>query len=153
MIRHFPAASPSAAKQSTVASVLFTVTSSQGHVNHVFTIMTLFHSPNSEIFIAPEQYIFITTVSVVKDAADDPDCPGLREPWYYLRFYVRHTMPPTVGCCPSGRIPSDDCGIPTFSSNDVTRSAEHWAYPSSKSLKTDANSCTKRKECLPFKTT
>ena len=58
MVRHFPAASPSAAKRWTVASVLFTVTSSQGHVNHVFTIMMLPHSPNSEIFIAPEQYIF-----------------------------------------------------------------------------------------------
>ena len=57
------------------------------------------------------------------------------------------------GCCPSGRIPSDDYGIPTCRSNDVTRSAEHWAYPSSKSLKTDANSCTKRIECLPFKVT
>ena len=43
--------------------------------------------------------------------------------------------------------------IPTCSPNDVTRSAEHWAYPSSKSLKTDANSCTKRRECLPFKIT
>ena len=39
---------------------------------------------------------FITTASVVKDAADDPDCQGLREQWYYLRFYVRRTMPPTV---------------------------------------------------------
>ena len=58
MIRHFPTASPSAAKRSTVASVLFTVTPSQGHVYHVFTIMTLPHPPNSEIFIAPEQYIF-----------------------------------------------------------------------------------------------
>ena len=59
------------------------------------------------------------------------------------------------GCCPSGRIPSDDYGIriPTCSPNDVMRSAEHWAYPSSKSLKTDANSCTKRRECLPFKIT
>ena len=57
------------------------------------------------------------------------------------------------GCCPSGRIPSDDYGIPACSSNDVTCSAEHWAYPSSKSLKTDANSCTKRRECLPFKIT
>ena len=57
------------------------------------------------------------------------------------------------GCCPSGRIPSDDYGIPACRSNDVTRSAEHWAYPSSKSLKTDANSCTKRIECLPFKVT
>ena len=55
MVRDFPAASPSVAKRSTVASVLFTVTSSQGHVNHVFTIMTL---PHTEIFIAPEQYIF-----------------------------------------------------------------------------------------------
>ena len=58
-----------------------------------------------------------------------------------------------VGCCSSGHIPSDDYGIPTCSSNDVTRSAEHWASPSSKSLKTDANSCTKRRECLPFKIT
>ena len=58
MVRHFTAASPSAAKRSTVVSVLFTVTSSRGHVNHVFTIMTLHHSPNSEICIAPEQYIF-----------------------------------------------------------------------------------------------
>ena len=57
------------------------------------------------------------------------------------------------GCCPSGRIPSDDYEIPTCSSNDVTRSAEHWAYPSSKSLKTDANWCTKRRECLPLKIT
>ena len=57
------------------------------------------------------------------------------------------------GCCPSGRIPSDDYGIPMCSSNDVTRSAEYWAYPSSKSLKTDANSCTKWRECLPFEIT
>ena len=57
------------------------------------------------------------------------------------------------GCCHSGRILSDDYGISTYRSNDVTRSAEHWAYPSSKSLKTDANSCTDRRECLPFKIT
>ena len=58
MVRHFTDALPSAAKRLTVASVLFTVTSSRGNVNHVFTIMTLPHSLNSEIFIAPEQYIF-----------------------------------------------------------------------------------------------
>ena len=40
-VRHFPAASPSTAKRSTVESTLFTVTSSPGHVNHVTTIMTL----------------------------------------------------------------------------------------------------------------
>ena len=39
---------------------------------------------------------FIATASVVKDAADDLDCQGLREQWYYLRFYVRRTMPPTA---------------------------------------------------------
>ena len=39
---------------------------------------------------------FIATASVVKDAADNPDCQGLREQWYYLQFYVRRTMPPTV---------------------------------------------------------
>ena len=38
---------------------------------------------------------FIATLSVVKDAADDPDCQELKEQWYYLRFYVRRTMPPT----------------------------------------------------------
>ena len=38
---------------------------------------------------------FIATASVVKDAADNPDCQGLREQWYYLWFYVRRTMPPT----------------------------------------------------------
>ena len=38
---------------------------------------------------------FIATVSVDKDAADDLDYQGLREQWYYLRFYVRRTMPPT----------------------------------------------------------
>ena len=38
---------------------------------------------------------FIATTSVVKDAADDTDCQGLRRQWYYLRFYVRRTMPPT----------------------------------------------------------
>ena len=57
------------------------------------------------------------------------------------------------GCCHSGRIPSDAYGIPTCNSNDVTHSAEHRAYPSSKSLKTDANLWTKRRECLPFKIT
>ena len=56
-------------------------------------------------------------------------------------------------CCPNGHIPSDDYGIPTCSLNDFTRSAEHWAYPRSKSLKTDANSCTKQRECLLFKVT
>ena len=58
MVRHFPAASSSVAKRLAAASMLFTVTSSQGHVNHVFTIMTPPYSPNSAIFIAPEQYIF-----------------------------------------------------------------------------------------------
>ena len=36
-------------------------------------------------------------MSAVKDAADDPGCQGLREQWYYLRFYVRRAMPPTDG--------------------------------------------------------
>ena len=38
---------------------------------------------------------FMATASVVKDAADDPDCQGSREQWYYLRFYMRRTMPST----------------------------------------------------------
>ena len=56
------------------------------------------------------------------------------------------------GCCPSGRIPCNDYGIPTCSSNDVA-CRRFLAYPSSKSLKTDANSCTKRRECMPCKIT
>ena len=32
---------------------------------------------------------FIATASVVKDAVDTPNCQGLREQWYYLRFYHR----------------------------------------------------------------
>ena len=40
---------------------------------------------------------FIATASVVKDALDTTDCERLREQWYYLRFYVRRTMPPTAG--------------------------------------------------------
>ena len=47
-------------------------------------------------FLPQNNTFFIATASVVKDAADDSDCPGLREQWYYLRFYVRRTMPPTV---------------------------------------------------------
>ena len=43
--------------------------------------------------------VFIATASVVKDAADNPDCQGLREQWYYLWFYVRRTMPPTACNC------------------------------------------------------
>ena len=39
---------------------------------------------------------FIATASVVKDAVDTPNCQGLREQWFYLRFYVRRTMPPTA---------------------------------------------------------
>ena len=58
VVRHLTTASPSAAKRSTVASVLLTLTSARGHVNHVFTIMTLPHSSSSEILIAPEQYNF-----------------------------------------------------------------------------------------------
>ena len=39
---------------------------------------------------------FIATANVVKDAANDPDCQGLMEQWYYLQFYVHRTMPPTA---------------------------------------------------------
>ena len=58
-VRHFPAASPSTAKRSTVESTLFIPWR-----NHRVTWITwppLWrspHSPNSEIFTAPEQYVF-----------------------------------------------------------------------------------------------
>ena len=88
------------------ASVLFTVTLSQGHVNHVFIII---HRILKSL-LPQNNTFFIATVSVVKDAANDPDCQELRQQWYYLRFYVRLTKPPTVlktyhswmkpcGCC------------------------------------------------------
>ena len=54
------------------------------------------------------------------------------------------------GCCPNGRIPSDDYGIPMCNLNDVTRSAvglsqaaSHW-----KQMQTHA---PKWRECLLFK--
>ena len=98
-VRHFLAASPSVAKRSAVASVVFTVTSSQGHVNHLFTITSVWRSLIHRILkslLPQNNTFFIATASIVKDAEDDPDCQGLREQWYYLRFYVRRTMLPTA---------------------------------------------------------
>ena len=57
---------------------------------------------------------FIATASVVKDAADNPDCQGLREQWYYLRFYVRRTMPPTVSPVNSPRTKVSDMELWCF---------------------------------------
>ena len=59
---------------------------------------------------------FIATASVVKDAADNPDChsQGLREQWYYLRFYVRRTMPPTVSPVNSPRTKASDMELWCF---------------------------------------
>ena len=52
-----------------------------------------FHLPN---LLPQNSTFFIATASVVKDAVDTPNCQGLREQWFYLRFYVRRTMPPTA---------------------------------------------------------
>ena len=54
------------------------------------------------------------------------------------------------GCCPSGRIPSDDYGIPTCNSIDVTRSAVGLSQAANrwKQMRTHA---PKRREFLPFK--
>ena len=50
-------------------------------------------------FLLPQNNTFlIATVSIVKDAAVDPDCQRLREQigdLYYLRFYLHRTMSPT----------------------------------------------------------
>ena len=95
-VRHFPAASPSTAKRSTVESTLFTVTSSPGHVRDHHYDARLIHRILKSLLPQTNTF-FIATASVVKDAADNPDCQGLREQWYYLWFYVRRMMPPTVG--------------------------------------------------------
>ena len=57
-LSHLPGAQHRPRSYRPTTSMLFTVTSSPGHVNHEATIMTLLSLPNSEIFIAPEQYIF-----------------------------------------------------------------------------------------------
>ena len=61
-------------------------------------------------------------------------------------------MPPNVGCCPMGRIPSDDYGIPTCNSNDVSRSAVGLSQATNrwKQMRTHA---PKRRECLLFRIT
>ena len=56
------------------------------------TCSPLWRSLNLRILkclLSQNNTFFKATASVVKDAADDPDCQGLREQWYYFRFYVR----------------------------------------------------------------
>ena len=55
-----------------------------------------FHYRILKSLLPQNNTFFIATASVVKDAVDSPDCQGFREQWYYLRFYVRRTMPPTA---------------------------------------------------------
>ena len=68
--------------------------------------------------------------------------------WQIILWW--HSMEPFdcawFGCCPSGRIPSDDYGIPTCNSNDVTRSAVGLTQAASrwKQMRTHA---PKRREC------
>ena len=109
MVRHFPAASPPAAKRSTLRCCL----PWRYHRVTWITCSSLWRSLIHRILkslLPQNNTFFIATVSVVKDAANDPDCQELREQWYYLRFYVRLTKPPTVlktyhsrmkpcGCC------------------------------------------------------
>ena len=54
------------------------------------------------------------------------------------------------GCCPSGRIPSGDYGIPTRNSNDITRSAVGLSQAANcwKQMRTHA---PKPRECLFLK--
>ena len=96
-VSHLPGAQHRPRSYRPTTSMLFTVTSSPGHMNHVATIMTLFFIYRILKSLLPQNNaFFIATASVVEDAVDSPDCQGFREQWYYLRFYVRRTMPPTV---------------------------------------------------------
>ena len=57
-------------------------------------------------------------------------------------------------CGPSGRIPSDDFGIPTRNSKDVTRGAEPLGLPKQQFVEnTMRTHAPRRRECLHFKIT
>ena len=96
-VRHLPAAQPSTAKRPAdhvdvvYRDVIAGSRKSRGHhydAPFIYRILKSLLPQNNTFFIA--------TPSVVKDALDTTDCERLREQWYYLRFYVRRTMPPTV---------------------------------------------------------
>ena len=54
-------------------------------------------------FLPQNNTFFIAKASAIKDPADNPDCQGLREQWYYLRFYVCRVMSPTDPTMPHPR--------------------------------------------------
>ena len=99
---HLPAAQPPTAKRPAdhvdvvYRDVIAGSRESRGHhydAPFIYRILKSLFPQNNTFFIA--------TASVVKDALDTTDCERLREQWYYLQFYVRRTMPPTVGSlCP-----------------------------------------------------
>ena len=93
---HLPAAQHRQRSNRPTTSMLFAVTSleSRGH-HYGAPYDASFIYPNLKYLLPQNNTFFIATMSVVKDAVDTRDCQGLREQWYYLRFYVRRTMPPT----------------------------------------------------------
>ena len=95
-VSHLPAAQPPTAKRPAdhvdvvYRDVIAASRKSRGHhydAPFIYRILKSLFPQNNTFFIA--------TASVVKDALDTTDCERLREQWYYLRFYVRRTMPPT----------------------------------------------------------
>ena len=95
-VSHLPAAQPPTAKRPAdhvdvvYRDVIAVSRESRGHHYDAPFIYRILKSllPQNNTF-------FIVTASVVKDALDTTDCERLREQWYYLRLYVRRTMPPT----------------------------------------------------------
>ena len=96
-VSHLPAAQPPPAKRPddhvdvVYHDVIAGSRESRGHhydAPFIYRILKSLLPQNNTFFIA--------TASVVKDALDTTDYEGLREQWYYLRFYVRRTMPPTA---------------------------------------------------------
>ena len=118
-VSHLPAAQPRTAKRPAdhvdvvYRDVIAGSRESRGHhydAPFIYRILKSLLPQNNTFFIA--------TPSVVKDALGTTDCERLREQWYYLRFYVRRTMPPTDQWAAS-------CGARRIANSTIVLSISH----------------------------